>query len=65
MNPTAVSGVVLILVAALLAVLTPTPAAQTTAREPRIIRVSSRLRDNANCRRSSPMYGKGPMRSCF
>jgi hypothetical protein len=39
MNLTTVSGAVLILVAALLAVLTPAP--QTTAREPRFIRVSS------------------------
>lgn len=45
MNLTTVSGAVLILVSAFLAVLTPTPAAQTTAREPRFIRASSTAPD--------------------
>jgi len=45
MNLTTVSGAVLILVSAFLAVLTSTPAAQTTAREPSFIRASSTAPD--------------------
>jgi len=45
MNLTTVSGAVLILVSAFLAVLTSTPAAQTAAREPSFIRASSTAPD--------------------